>query len=151
MPITDNIQEYEADLVEVYLKDFYISRIDMWLLNRELINRCVSEQSKLSMFCLSGQSNCIIQEKFWAIFGKNNWIYFDKIFNLSWSFDFSQNFKSLITFITWKVTVWKKGQSSPRKLDSRLDHLLAFFTSSFKYHVKCGIMMLMGRVKFEFL
>lgn len=64
MPITDNIQEYEADLVEVYLKDFYISRIDMWLLNRELINRCVSEQSKLSMFCLSGQSNCIIQEKF---------------------------------------------------------------------------------------
>ena len=23
VPITDNIQEYEADLVEVYLKDFY--------------------------------------------------------------------------------------------------------------------------------
>ena len=58
----NNTEDWEADLVEVYIKDYYISRIDMWLLNRELIGRCVSEQQKIVMYSLgTNNNNCTIQ------------------------------------------------------------------------------------------
>ena len=45
-------KEYTANLVEVALKDVYISRIDMLMLVAELNHRCIHEGQKLSLHSL---------------------------------------------------------------------------------------------------
>jgi len=48
--------------IHFFFQDYYISRTDMWLLNRELIHRCVTEQANITLNSLgTQQSNCVIQ------------------------------------------------------------------------------------------